>query len=223
MNDQDQLASHAKHIPKLLREQILCGLMSKYVVSGKTSENTEFDNEKESKWGLAGSSIQRFHGSLLFVDISGFTALSLKLDVETLKNHINEYFTKMLDIVDKWDGDVVKFAGDALYIVWPTYVSGEGNSNVADHSSLRSSASISNNAQFATSAKKGLEKAVACALEINSACGHYEIRFADNSSENTNTGILSKLLPSFTLNSLMGGSKVSPSSDDVAYLNVHAG
>eukprot|EP00975_Prorocentrum_lima_P009914 2109127-Prorocentrum_lima.AAC.1 len=67
----------------------------------------------------------------------------------------------MLDIVDKWDGDVVKFAGDALYIVWPTYVSGEGNSNVADHSSLRSSASISNNAQFATSAKKGLEKAVA--------------------------------------------------------------
>ena len=63
--------------------------------------------------------IRRFRGALTFLDISGFTALSQKLDVESLKSHINSYFSKMISVVDEYGGDVMKFAGDALYIVWP--------------------------------------------------------------------------------------------------------
>ena len=66
--------------------------------------------------------IERFYGALLFVDISGFTALSRCIQVERLKTYINAYFTKMLDVVEKYKGSVTKFAGDALYIIWPATV-----------------------------------------------------------------------------------------------------
>lgn len=38
--------------------------------------------------------------------------------MESLKTHINNYFKDMLDIVDSYGGDVAKFAGDAMYVVW---------------------------------------------------------------------------------------------------------
>ena len=71
-----------------------------------------------NKHQTSNHSIERFHGSLLFVDISGFTALSQALDLNDLKTHINAYFSVILDIVCKYAGDVVKFAGDALFIIW---------------------------------------------------------------------------------------------------------
>ncbi|RYH27199.1 adenylate/guanylate cyclase domain-containing protein [archaeon] len=223
---QVQLAEYSKHTPRLLRHQIMCALMKKYVPH-KQDEMAQPNTSEESY----GSSIQRFHGALLFVDISGFTALSLKLDVETLKNHINSYFSKMLDIVEKWDGDVVKFAGDALFIIWPTLVDHTINPfNIEGHTS-HSSSTPSVNSQFAISAKRALEKAVACGLEISSVCGNYEVKLTEHSTESS--GILSRLLPSFLL---VSGQKVVPSSsttgeasskpgkgDDYVYLNVHSG
>lgn len=98
-----------RHVPKVLRRQLIAQLVENYLC------NKNADEEKTN----CSPSFQRFHGAMLFVDISGFTALSLRLTVEELKNHINDYFTKMLDIVDKHGGDVIKFAGDALYIIWP--------------------------------------------------------------------------------------------------------
>ena len=62
----------------------------------------------------------------MFVDISGFTVLSQKLKVDDLKNHINAYFHIIVDIIDKYDGEIIKFAGDALFIVWQTKVSDTG-------------------------------------------------------------------------------------------------
>jgi class 3 adenylate cyclase len=98
--------------------------------------------------------VERFEGSLLFVDISGFTALSRRLHVESLKIHINAYFTLMLDVVDKHDGDVVKFAGDALFIIWPANSTNDLASCV--------------------------QKALNCSLEITSVCDSYKINFDDS-------------------------------------------
>ena len=59
-------------------------------------------------------------GSLLFVDISGFTALSERLSqqgthgLELLTEQLNRYFTLVIDTIHQHGGDVVKFAGDAL-------------------------------------------------------------------------------------------------------------
>lgn len=63
-------------------------------------------------------SMERFYGVLLFVDISGFTLLSTKLTIDELRYHINDYFDRILRIVELYGGQTVKFAGDALYILW---------------------------------------------------------------------------------------------------------
>ena len=93
--------------------------------------------------------IRRFRGALTFLDISGFTALSQKLDVESLKSHINSYFSKMISVVDEYGGDVMKFAGDALYIVWPAGPN--------------------------TSISTAVNKAVSAALRACELCNHHEI------------------------------------------------
>ncbi len=56
--------------------------------------------------------------TVLFGDISGFTALSERLDPEDVIKVINKYFEKMVRIVDKYGGDVDKFIGDAILVVF---------------------------------------------------------------------------------------------------------
>jgi class 3 adenylate cyclase len=65
-------------------------------------------------------------GTFLFADVSGFTALSEKLQhyggsegAETLTLVINDYFATMLEILAKSDGQLLKFAGDALLAFFP--------------------------------------------------------------------------------------------------------
>eukprot|EP00937_MAST-01D_sp_MAST-1D-sp2_P000284 g284.t1 len=65
-----------------------------------------------------------FHGAVLFADISGFTALTEKLaelpnGAERLTQTLNTYFSTLLETVDKHGGDIIKFSGDAITIVWP--------------------------------------------------------------------------------------------------------
>ena len=76
---------------------------------------------------LGGSEPQaeRFPAALLFADVSGFTKLTERLaaqgpaGTEHLTQILNVYFGRIIDIVDFWGGDVVKFAGDALIALWP--------------------------------------------------------------------------------------------------------
>lgn len=70
------------------------------------------------------ASVTNFQGAMLFPDISGFTRLSDMLGkqgqagAEALSVVINSYFKLMLDIISEFQGDVIKFAGDALQVVW---------------------------------------------------------------------------------------------------------
>jgi len=64
-------------------------------------------------------------GSLLFADVSGFTALSERLaglgdeGAERLTGMINRYFIKMLEILSWSGGVLLKFAGDATLAYFP--------------------------------------------------------------------------------------------------------
>ena len=89
------------------------------------------------------------HSALLFVDISGFTNLCTRLGVDALQLHINRYFTKMISIIMRRGGDVLRFAGDAILCAWSTH----------DSSTLH----------FAAHA------ACACALELLEACSNYSV------------------------------------------------
>jgi class 3 adenylate cyclase/CHASE2 domain-containing sensor protein len=56
--------------------------------------------------------------TVMFADLSGFTALSTRVDPETLTATINEYLAYIVDQVDATGGYVDKFIGDAVMAVW---------------------------------------------------------------------------------------------------------
>jgi class 3 adenylate cyclase len=62
--------------------------------------------------------------ALLFVDMSGFTPLTEGLSsqgdmgIEKLSHILNEYFGQITDAIAEHDGDVIKFAGDAVLVLF---------------------------------------------------------------------------------------------------------
>ena len=64
-------------------------------------------------------------GTLLFSDISGFTAMSERLSTlgkegaEQIVALVNRYFSAMLDVLFAYGGDLFKFGGDALLAYFP--------------------------------------------------------------------------------------------------------
>ncbi len=77
-------------------------------------------------------------GTFMFADVSGFTALSERLaqensgdGAEILTIIMNDYFAEMLEILAKSDGQLLKFAGDALLVLFPAYDDDLGDLNKA--------------------------------------------------------------------------------------------
>lgn len=105
-----------ENVPKILEQQLLNSLASQFLDGGKDLSNVEEESQSPE---YCAPSVCRYYAALLFIDISGFTVLSQRLPVDELRLHINGYFKRIIDITDSFGGDVVKFAGDALFVVWP--------------------------------------------------------------------------------------------------------
>ncbi len=64
------------------------------------------------------------HGSLVFADVSGFTALAERLarrgkvGAEELTNTLNTVFGELLGVAGRWGGDCLKFGGDAVLLLF---------------------------------------------------------------------------------------------------------
>ena len=75
---------------------------------------------------------EQFPAAVLLADISGFTALTEALaqrgpaGAEELTGLLNDYFGRLIHIVDHHGGEVVKFAGDALLALWPALPNANG-------------------------------------------------------------------------------------------------
>ena len=76
------------------------------------------------RWPLDGPAYRQVEGSLVSADISGFTALSERLaafgreGAEELTKLLNQCFGGMIEIIDGYGGDVLKFGGDALLVLF---------------------------------------------------------------------------------------------------------
>ncbi|XP_068808602.1 adenylate cyclase type 10-like [Struthio camelus] len=70
--------------------------------------------------------VQNFHGVLLFADVSGFTALTEKFSQSISKERgadevaqtLNRYMGDILEELLAFGGDILKFAGDAVLVLW---------------------------------------------------------------------------------------------------------
>jgi class 3 adenylate cyclase/tetratricopeptide (TPR) repeat protein len=57
---------------------------------------------------------ERKHVTVLFSDLTGYTAISERLDPEEVKEITTQIFDEITKIVDKYEGFIEKFAGDAV-------------------------------------------------------------------------------------------------------------
>eukprot|EP00927_Polykrikos_kofoidii_P048317 TRINITY_DN42565_c0_g1_i1.p1 TRINITY_DN42565_c0_g1~~TRINITY_DN42565_c0_g1_i1.p1 ORF type:complete len:1473 (+),score=263.11 TRINITY_DN42565_c0_g1_i1:143-4420(+) len=67
--------------------------------------------------------LSRFRSALVFADASGFTKLTETLakqpqGAERIGATLNGFFGPVIDIVHKHGGDIIKFSGDAITIIW---------------------------------------------------------------------------------------------------------
>lgn len=138
--------------------------------------------------------MEHFPAAVLFADISGFTPLAEKLSqrrsgVTTLTTVINALFEPFIAIISEYGGDVIKFAGDALIVVFPAHsqvtagaaddshdeVSGPGSSGIR-HRNKHMGRSPRLIAQLAL-------VAVECALQLNAFIESTHSKFDDYPSD----------------------------------------
>lgn len=56
--------------------------------------------------------------TVLISDIRGFTRMLQELGAEQVVHTLNEYFTRMIDVIGQYDGTVNKFIGDAIVVLY---------------------------------------------------------------------------------------------------------
>lgn len=109
---------YSRYLPELILEQVATGSASRE------------------------ASAERFQCAVMFADISGFTPLTERLatrgaaGAEQLTSILNAYFTRLISIVRGHDGDVLKFAGDALIAIWRDRGGDLNLGNAAWHAAL---------------------------------------------------------------------------------------
>src|SRR5205085_2885137 len=64
--------------------------------------------------------------TVMFADIRGFTPMSEKLEPETVVEILNEYFTRVTDVIFDYGGTLDKYIGDAVMVVFGAPIS-KGN------------------------------------------------------------------------------------------------
>lgn len=72
---------------------------------------------------LSATRSEAFDGAVLLADLSGFSKLASELaetvdGVERLTEILNGAFERLIEVVHRLGGDVIKFAGDALIVLW---------------------------------------------------------------------------------------------------------
>ena len=93
------------------------------------------------------------YGTVMFADISGFTAMSEKLSrlgkegAEEIAGIVNRFFAALLEVTDPHGGDLLKFGGDALLV----FFGGDDHARHACRAALQMQATMSRFSETQTS------------------------------------------------------------------------
>ncbi|MBI4726803.1 hypothetical protein HY768_06215 [candidate division TA06 bacterium] len=100
---------------------------------------------------------ERKQVSVLFADISGFTAMSEVLDPEEVSEVMNERFRALVGIVYKYEGTIDKFIGDCIMAIFGVPVVHENDAERAVRTALDMRKSLE---QFNQSLERDKKKAI---------------------------------------------------------------
>ncbi|MBF0628884.1 MAG: zinc ribbon domain-containing protein, partial [Magnetococcales bacterium] len=79
---------------------------------------------------------ERKNVTVLFADISGFTAMSEKMDPEEVTNIMNGCMKMLADIVHRYEGYVDKFIGDCIMAIFGAPITHENDPELALRAAL---------------------------------------------------------------------------------------
>jgi len=113
--------------------------------------------------------MHRCRGCVVFSDASGFTKLTETLaqkadGAEVLSKCLNKFFTPLIDIIEAYRGDVIKFSGDALSILF----------EATDDYQLTESPCGSPDADKKTPFQLACLRGAACCLEIHKRLHNFD-------------------------------------------------
>jgi adenylate cyclase len=113
--------------------QAICNLAASALDNARQYEHSEFlrglfeshVNKQVTDYVLAHSDHEttfllgeRRHVTMLNSDIAGFSALSQAMEAEELVDFLNDYFSRMIEVVLAHGGNIDKFQGDGMLVVF---------------------------------------------------------------------------------------------------------
>jgi class 3 adenylate cyclase/tetratricopeptide (TPR) repeat protein len=110
-------------------EVALAGLRQRLV----ELERAETQRPSQPPLSLSG---ERKLVTVMFADISGFTALSEKMDPESVRDMMNACFERLVPIIEQYGGTVDKFIGDGVMALFGAPVTHENDSERALRAAL---------------------------------------------------------------------------------------
>ena len=105
---------------------------------------------------------ERKECAVLFNDIRGFTSLSEQMTPEEIMEFLNEYLSMIVGCVDRTDGVVDKFIGDAIMATWGAVYSGGDDAANAVNAALMMRAAV---------ARYNAGRAAAGRVPVRTGCG----------------------------------------------------
>jgi class 3 adenylate cyclase len=79
---------------------------------------------------------QRKNATIIFADLSGFTAMSANLDPEEVRDVVNRYFEALATAVRRYEGSIDKYIGDCLMAVFGVPATHENDAERACRAAL---------------------------------------------------------------------------------------
>ena len=154
-----QCPSCSAEIPDASRFCLHCGstiaspgVPTRPTVDGFALIRNYIPPELAKKILTAGKQIEseRRNVTVLFADVTGFTTLSEKTDVEIVSTVLNDCFSGLISIILKYEGTIDKFIGDGIMAIFGAPLAHENDPDRAVRSALEMMADIERfNAQTA--------------------------------------------------------------------------
>lgn len=80
---------------------------------------------------------QKVWATALFTDIEHFTDIAEELPPERAAEMLNEYFTQVMDVVFQNQGTLIKFIGDAVFVIWGAPIHIDNHALIAIQTALK--------------------------------------------------------------------------------------